>query len=138
MAITLRLLPPVTMATFPLTLTARPPLAGCGTRTPRSLDSLEQVIADAERVGHRRQRGGHRADAREEARVDDVEVVELVRLAVGVEHRRLGIGAEAAGARLVRHAADADLVLHVEVPRDEVAGIHAGAVWQRLGLLGGW
>src|SRR4029453_16701894 len=96
MAMPMPLLPPVTMATFPLTLMARSPWAGCGTRTPRSLDSLEQVVANAERVGHRRQRGVHRADAREEARVDDIEVVELVRLAVGVEHRRRGIGAESA------------------------------------------
>ena len=46
----------------------------------------EQVVADAERVGHRREGWIHRADAREDARVDDVEVVELVRLAVHVEH----------------------------------------------------
>ena len=62
---------------------------------------LEQVVADAQRVGHRGQRRVHRADAREEAGVDDVEVVELVRLAVDVEHRGRGIGAEAAGAGLV-------------------------------------
>ena len=49
--------------------------------------ALEQVVADAQRVGHRGQRRVDGADAREEARVDDVEVVELVRPAVGVEHR---------------------------------------------------
>ena len=44
----------------------------------------QQVVADAQRVGHRGQRRVHRADAREEARVDDVEVVDLVGAAVGV------------------------------------------------------
>ena len=62
-------------------------------------ETLAEVIADAERVRHRGQPRVHRADAREEAGVDDVEVVELVRLAVHVEHRRLGIGAEPARCR---------------------------------------
>ena len=68
----------------------------------RHPQALAQVVPDAERVRHRGQPGVHRADAGEEAGVDDVEVVELVRLAVHVEHRRLGIGAEATGAGLVR------------------------------------
>ncbi len=38
---------------------------------------VEQVVADPKRVGHRRQRRVDRPDAREDARVDDVEVVEL-------------------------------------------------------------
>ena len=61
--------------------------------------ALEEVVADAQRVRHRGQRRVHRADAREEARVDDVEVVDLVRAAVGVEHRRRRVGAEAARCR---------------------------------------
>src|SRR3954469_5715801 len=64
-------------------------------------EALQQVIADAQRVGHRRQSGVDRADAGEEARVDDVEVVALVRAAVGVEHRRRGADTEPAGSRLV-------------------------------------
>ena len=62
-------------------------------------EALEQVVAHPQRVGHRRQRRVDRADAREEAGVDDVEVVDLVRAAVGVEHRRRRVEAEAAGAR---------------------------------------
>ena len=54
---------------------------------PRRAEPLEQVVADAQRVGHRRQRRVHRARGGEEARVDDVEVVEVVRLAVDVERR---------------------------------------------------
>ena len=51
-------------------------------------EPLEQVVADPQRVRHRGQRRVDRADAREDARVDDVEVVELVRSAVGVQHGR--------------------------------------------------
>src|SRR4030095_10655135 len=129
------LLPPVTMATFPLTLTVSPPwltknLASLalGRVLAPSLDPFDEVVADAERVGHRGERRIHGADAGEEAGVDDVQVVELMRLAVGVEHRGLRVGPEAAGARLVRDAADADLVLHVEVPPDQVMRVHAEVV----------
>ena len=57
-------------------------------RGQRCAQPLEQVVADAQRVRHRRQRRVDRADAREDARVDDVEVVELVRLAVDVRAPR--------------------------------------------------
>ena len=55
-------------------------------RANRLPQSLEEVVADPEGVGHRREGRIHRADAREDACVDDVQVVELVRLAVHVEH----------------------------------------------------
>src|SRR3954453_13576943 len=76
-------------------------------------EALEQVVAHAQRVGHRRERRVHRPDAREEARVDDVEVVDLVRAAVRVEHRRRRVGAEAARPRLEGDAGDGDLVAQV-------------------------
>mgnify|MGYP000468372158 CR=1 FL=1 len=63
------------------------------------------AVADAERVRHDRQRGVHGRRRREEPAVDDVEVVDVVRPAVDVEHRGPRIGAEAAGAVLMRHAA---------------------------------
>src|SRR3954447_536574 len=88
------------------------------------VEPLEQVVSDAERVRHRRERRVHRADAREEARVDDVEVVDLVRAAVGVEHRGRGIAAEAAGPGLVGDARDGNVVLEVGVARDEVVVVH--------------
>ena len=56
----------------------------------RRAEPLEQVVADAQRVGHRRQRRVHGARGREEAGVDDVEVVEVVGLAVDVERGRAG------------------------------------------------
>ena len=118
----------------PPTITIR-----AGQPTPADLlaggaEALEQVVADAQRVGHRRQRGVDRADAREEARVDDVEVVDVVRAAVGVEHRRRRAEAEPARPRLVRDARDRDLVLEVGVARDEVVLVHPDALEQRLEL----
>src|SRR3954464_14711670 len=93
----------------------RPPEAGPLARRRSSGESVGEVLADPDGVGHGRERRVHRADAREEARVDDVEVVDLMRLAVGVEHRRSGVGAEPAGARLVGDAGHRDIHVHVEV-----------------------
>jgi hypothetical protein len=50
------------------------------------LQSVTQVVTDAKRVRHRGQSGVDRADAREDARVDDIQVVELVCAALGVHH----------------------------------------------------
>ena len=45
------------------------------------------MLPDAQRVCHDRQRGIDRAAGDEETAVDDVKIVEIVRLAVGVERR---------------------------------------------------
>src|SRR5690242_11042575 len=89
----------------PTITTCRPPVAESGMgrlpSRPSGAEALEKVVADPQRVGHGRQGRVHGADAGEEARVDDVEVVDLVRAAVGVEHRGGRIAPEAAGAGLV-------------------------------------
>ena len=54
-----------------------------------SPEPLPDVITDPERVRHDGERRIHRAARGEEARVDDVEVVNVVGLAVYVEGRRL-------------------------------------------------
>jgi hypothetical protein len=95
---------------------------------------LEQVVADSQRVRDGRQRGVHRADAREEARIDDVQIVELVGLAVHVEDGRRRVQAEANGAGLVGDARDRDLVLEVPGPRNEMVGVHAQVIEHRLQL----
>ena len=51
----------------------------------RSRHPVQQMVADADRVGHGGERGVHSSDAREEARIDDVQVVDLVRFAVDIE-----------------------------------------------------
>src|SRR5438477_13198847 len=68
------------------------------------VEPSQQVVADSDCVRHRGERGVHGADAREEARVDDVEVVELVGTAILVQDRRRGIVPESAGTRLMRDA----------------------------------
>src|SRR5213078_3720580 len=78
-------------------------------------ESFEQVLAHAQGVGDDRQRRVHRADGYEEARVEDVEVVELVGLAVDVEHRRLGIAPEPGRPRLMRGRGDGHALVEVHV-----------------------
>src|SRR3954462_8119746 len=56
-------------------------------RPRRSAQAFAQVVADPQGVGDRRERRVHRTDAGEEAGVDDVEVVHLVRPAVDVQGR---------------------------------------------------
>ena len=80
--------------------------------------TFEEVVADAHGVGDRGKRRIDRADAREEARVDDVQVVQVVRLAVRVEHRRLRVIAEADGAAVVGYAGDRDLLVEHREARD--------------------
>src|SRR3954453_599819 len=81
------------------------------------------MVADAQRVGHRRQRRVHGGGGREEARVDDVEVVEVVRLAVEVERGPRGIETEADRPAVVRDAGDGDLLAEYRPTRD--AGLMA-------------
>ena len=56
---------------------------------------------------------------REEAAVDDVEVVDVVRLAVDVERRGLRIVAEANRAVLMRDAGERDALADEEVAREQ-------------------
>ena len=77
------------------------------------LEPFEQMIADPQSVGHCGQSWIHRTDAREKTRVHDVKVVEFVRLAIYIEHRALRVLAKAAGAGLMRDAANPDLILHI-------------------------
>src|SRR5436305_12393511 len=69
----------------------------CGLRPWRmSTEPLKQMVADSDPVGHGRERRVHRSDAGKEARVDYVQVVELVGLAVDVDHRARWVGSEPA------------------------------------------
>src|SRR4051812_9899536 len=79
--------------------------ATCGTA-----EALGKVIADAQCVGDRRQPRVNSARGREEAGVDDVQVVEVVRLAVEVKRRALGIGAESHRPAVMGDAGERDLL----------------------------
>src|SRR3954468_1669295 len=113
----------------PTTMTCRrsPPASGMGFLWTggAGAEALEQVVADAQRVGHGGLGRVDGADAREEARVDDVEVVDLVRPAVGVQDRRRAVAAEPARPGLVGAPGERDLVLEVRVARMEVVAAHA-------------
>jgi hypothetical protein len=73
------------------------------------------VLADPDAVGDGGERRVDRSDAREDARVRDVEVVEFVGLAVQVHYRGGRVGAEPAGARLMGTPGERDVHAHVEV-----------------------
>lgn len=62
------------------------------------------MIADSERIRHDRQRRIDRGARRKEAPVNDVEIVEVVRLAVCIERRRLRVLTEPNSAILMRNA----------------------------------
>ena len=97
-------------------------------------EALEQVVADAQRVGHDRQRGVHRAARREEAAVDDVEVVDIVRLAVHVERGGLRVVAEADRAVLVRHAGQRNALADEQVARGTRCSWHVDVHRARAAL----
>jgi hypothetical protein len=52
------------------------------------------MSAYAQRIGHDRERRVHGSDRDEEARIDDIEVVQIVCLAIEIERGCLGVAAE--------------------------------------------
>ena len=77
------------------------------------------MITDTHGVGHDGQRRIHRAARREEAAVDDIEIVEVVRLAVHIECRVPRIAAEAGRPALMGRAADRDILAEIERARQD-------------------
>src|SRR5438067_920799 len=82
-------------------------------------ESLAQMVGDAQRIRDDREPRVHGSGRGEEARVDDVEVVDLVRLAVHVECGGAAIRAEADGAVLVRHAGERNALPNVQIAREQ-------------------
>src|SRR4051812_1408473 len=99
---------------------AKPTSGPAGARRPASAEPFEEVVADAHGVGDRGQGRVHRADAREEARVRDVEVLQLVRLAVRVERRGVRVGPEPDGARLVGGGTDRHPLVQIQAVVEQV------------------
>src|SRR6266508_3655498 len=62
----------------PETISTSPSARRARARAPASGEALEHTVAHPERVRHCRQRGVDGADAGEDARVGDVEVVDLM------------------------------------------------------------
>src|SRR5512134_2947905 len=86
----------------------------------RSLEPVEQMLADSQGVGDDRQRGIHRRTRYEKARIDDVEIVQVVGLTVDVQHRSLRVVAEPHRAALVRRPRNRDLFAKIEMRRQQV------------------
>src|SRR6266516_6706964 len=85
-----------------------------------SPEPLPEVVTHPERVRHDGERRVHGTARGEEARVDDVKVVDVVGLAVNVESRGLGIPPEAYRAVLMRHAGERDARRDVGVQGNQV------------------
>jgi hypothetical protein len=85
----------------------------------------------AERVGHRGERRVHRTAAPEDACVQDVEVVELVGPAIGVQRRRGRIRAEPAGTGLMRTPGHQDVAGERADGLVEAVEVESGAARDR-------
>src|SRR5215467_7472778 len=76
----------------------------------QSTEAILQVVCDAQRIGDDRQGRIDRTAGGEKTRVHGVEVVQIVRSAVGIQYRALRILAETQGPVLMRHAGQRDSV----------------------------
>jgi hypothetical protein len=80
-------------------------------------EPFQNAIAHPQRVGHDRQGWIYGGDRDKEAGIDDIEIVEIVRLAVEIESRRLGIQPETSRSRLMGRAGDGNLLVKIERAR---------------------
>src|SRR6266496_2601102 len=83
------------------------------------MHSLEQVIADAQRVGYDGEPGIDRATRTKEACIDNVEIIQLVRLAIAIERARLRIVSEPDGAVLVRKSGKRNKLQEEQITREK-------------------
>src|SRR5690348_17950943 len=102
-------------------------MAGHQLLSLRDSEPPGDVVSDAQRVGDDGQRRVDRGAGAEEARVDHVQVVQLVHLAVQVERRGGRVGAEPDGAVLVRDRGDAEPPAEVGVAGQHVLAALHGA-----------
>jgi hypothetical protein len=81
--------------------------------------SFAQVISHPQGIGHDRQGWIHRAAGREEAGINDIKIVRVVRLTVDVESRCFGIDPKADGAVLMRDPGQRDALADEQMPREQ-------------------
>src|SRR5690348_6103709 len=82
-------------------------------------EPLQQVVANAQRVRHDRERRIHRTARRKEAPVHDVQVVHVVCLAVHVERGRRRIVAEPDRAVLMSHTGERNALAEEQASRED-------------------
>ena len=80
-----------------------------------ALEALLEVIPYPNRIGNGGKRGVHRSDAREEAGIHHIEIVEVVGLAIDIQHRSGRIITEAASAGLVAHGGNGHGALNINL-----------------------
>src|SRR5574337_1574510 len=78
------------------------------------------MVSYAERVGDDRQRGIHGRARYEEARVDDIEIIEVVGPAVHVEHGSFLIVTEPDRAALVGRTRDGNFLSEIQMRRQQM------------------
>src|SRR5215471_8073643 len=88
-------------------------------RRSMSVHPFDQVVTYAKSVGHDCERWIHSRAGREKAAVDHVKVVDFMRLAVYVQCRCFGVGPEADGPVLMRHAGKRDAIAHIKIARED-------------------
>ncbi len=98
------------------------------------MHSLEQVIADPQRVRDDGQSWIDRTAGTKEACIDHVKIIQLVRFAVAIERARLRIVAEADRPVLVRDTSERDALAEIQIAREETL-VAFVAVHGTLGLL---
>ena len=81
--------------------------------------SLEQVIADAQRVGYDGEPGIDRATRTKEACIHYVEIIQLVCFAVAIERARFRIVSEPDRPILVRDASERDALAEKQVSSEK-------------------
>ena len=81
----------------------------------------DQVVADTQRVCDDRERWIHGRDAWEKTRIDDVEVIDVMSLAILIQYGCGRVGAEPASACLMTDASDWDLFTQVEIVGHQVS-----------------
>src|SRR6185312_4062826 len=80
----------------------------------RSLEPLCDAVGDPQGIGDDGERGVHGTDRGKETGVGKIEIVELVRLAVEIEHGCGWIGPEACGTGLVCRASERDILAEIQ------------------------
>ena len=76
---------------------------------------FQQVIAHAKRVGHDRQRRIYCAARAKEARINNVEIVELVCFAVSIQRAGLRIVAETHSSVLMGYTGERDPLTQIQI-----------------------
>src|SRR5215475_3108637 len=97
--------------------------------------SSGEMLSHTNRVGHCGKRGVHRPDADEEAGVDHIQIVELMRFAVDIENRTFRVATETTGPGLMSHTSDGDFGLEICIARNQMVRFHSQVRQHRFELV---